>query len=118
MKKLEILGSKLFEEFKGDEVSELASVVGGVVVNTWVNREGCNEKDSETYGTTLKNGKEVSYKCSGDKTNNLDDVVYHDVAYSGSGYVGIVPDVMGEHGNVSNSSTGDSVLADGFTAFG
>ena len=34
MKKLEKLGSKLFEEFRGDEVSELANVVGGVCYPT------------------------------------------------------------------------------------
>lgn len=42
MKKLEKLGSKLFEEFKGDEVSELASVVGGIYTKT-KDKEGCED---------------------------------------------------------------------------
>lgn len=42
MKKLEKLGSKLFDAFRGDEVSELASVVGGATKQTVRNGGECD----------------------------------------------------------------------------
>ncbi len=115
MKKLEKLGSKLFEEFRGDAVSELASVVGGVVVNTSVKRGGCEEKDSETYGTTMRNGKEISYKCADDKTSNLDDVVFHSVfAGGGSGYVDFLPGNQEDFANTTSQLEGSGNLAVSF----
>jgi hypothetical protein len=44
MKKLEKLDSKLFQEFKGDAVSELASVMGGIYTMTHEDEgKGCED---------------------------------------------------------------------------
>jgi hypothetical protein len=42
MKKLESLDSKLFQEFKGDLVSELAAVLGGIYTKT-KDLDGCED---------------------------------------------------------------------------
>jgi hypothetical protein len=57
MKKLEKLGSKLFEEFRGDEVSELANVVGGIYTMTHEDEgKGCEDtwKGPVFWGRTEK----------------------------------------------------------------
>lgn len=64
MKKTEKLGSKLFEEYKMDEVSSLASVVGGAIY-TRTNAHGCTD--------WLK----WNSNPSSDAMSSLQDDVYH-----------------------------------------
>jgi hypothetical protein len=66
MKKLEKINSKLFEAFKMDEVSSLASVVGGAVYTKTADQGGCED----TW-------KSVNYNDRGnpsDRSAEIDDL--------------------------------------------
>lgn len=71
MKKLEKLNSKLFEEFKMDEVGELASVVGGMQVKTTY--DGQTRSDTCTPGTTYQQDLVIGTLHSCDSTRNGHD---------------------------------------------
>ena len=68
MKKLEKLGSKLFEEFRGDEVSELANVVGGIYTMT-------HEDEGKGCEDTWKGPLDKKYR-----TTEMDDLMRSELA--------------------------------------